>query len=91
MRHSIRTLAVVLTVAAASALAPASFAKGPGDIPLYNLTYYSDASLTEAVGYHVGMCNGNNPAWYGPLQGQSSAYSVEEQVGVCRGGYAIYW
>ncbi|MBW8302379.1 MAG: hypothetical protein K0M78_00220, partial [Brevundimonas sp.] len=90
MFRSLRVLALTLAGAAALA-APAGASVGPGDIPLYDVHYYSDATYTQMVGWQTGFCNWNNPAMLGPVQGVETAYDQQVQVGICRDGAAIYW
>lgn len=84
---------MALTAAVTVAIAPLGLGSASAavlDIPLYSYTYYSDATYTTVVGHAWGVCY-DGYAGIGPLQGQASAYQIEEQVGVCRNGMAIYW
>lgn len=73
--------AAVLAAALASTGANARVAE-----LMYFKTYYSDASLTTAIGFRRDGCN-NGRVSAGPLVGSSSSYYVEEAVGSCPGGY----
>jgi uncharacterized membrane protein len=54
MTRSIKTIACVAAVISA-ALSTAALAT-PWSEPLYDYIYYSDATKTVQVGYHVGVC-----------------------------------
>lgn len=74
-------IAAVLTTAAVSG---AATAMPPGI--MYHLTFYSDATHTEQVGWYIDRCwNGNVVA--SPVHGTTSPYYTLEAVGECPGGY----
>ena len=53
--------------------------------PLYLYTYYSDASLTNQVGFIQEYCAGGQWVASFPIQGQRTAYFTKELIGGCPG------
>jgi hypothetical protein len=83
-----RIVATLLVAAVFSGPGPAYASHGD---PIYNIRYYSDATYTVEVGFDQGDCS-----WYGAgyssHSGQSTPYTVYEQIGYCaRDGYGVYW
>ena len=81
-----RTAFLVAAAIALSGVASAVIAQNYGE-PMYALTYYSDASLSNQVGFRMDGCN-NGRVSAGPLIGSSSPYFTQEYVGACRRGGA---
>ncbi|NBW08215.1 MAG: hypothetical protein EBR82_09330 [Caulobacteraceae bacterium] len=101
MKKSLR-LAVLaagsIAIAGIGAAATAAFAAPPppGDVALYDVVYYSDASKTVEVGRNYGVCYGgwNTPIWAGSSQyttGEQTAYYSNEHVGWCTADGTVYF
>ena len=75
-------LAAVLGLMTLGAFLPSSNSTANARIIMYEkeITYYSDASMTNIVGYGHIYCNGR-----GTLDGTSSPYHTEEILNVCCG------
>lgn len=57
---------------------------------LYHMVYYTDASHSSQVGVRYGSCTYTEVV-LGPLQGQETAYEVQEFVGLCIDGAPFYY
>ena len=68
------SLALILT-----AVLMAAGRVSSSDAYSYEITYYSDATYTQAVGSRFVDCNGHS----GPLEGSSSPYQQSEIIDVC--------
>lgn len=85
-------------VAAASlaATAPSAQTFPGGQVRLYDTVYYSDATKTVEVGRNYGVCYGGwgQPIWAGGSEytdGQTTAYSSNQQVGWCTADGPVYF
>jgi len=54
--------------------------------PMYQWFYYSDATMTQTVGWSQDICVGSN-VMQGPLSGRPSPYLELVLVGTCTGGF----
>jgi len=79
-----RTAFIVAVALGLSGAASAVIAQNYG-APMYAITYYSDASLSNQVGFRMDGCN-NGRVSAGPLIGSTSPYFTQEYVGACRRG-----
>lgn len=85
-----------VALAAISATAPAAQPIPIGQVPLYDIVYYSDASMTVEVGRNVGRCYGGwgHPIWAGSSEftsGQQTSFHSQEHVGWCTADGTIYF
>ncbi|HST35387.1 MAG TPA: hypothetical protein VLK25_01990 [Allosphingosinicella sp.] len=76
---------IIASVLAAGIAANPGPALALADGPVYNIHYYSDASLTTEVGIDYGTCFYFGPGW-DRHEGQSTQYTWYEQVGNCING-----
>jgi hypothetical protein len=81
IRKTILAAAAVATLGAASIAA--ALALGPSTY--YEFTYYSDASLTEEVGYASEYCNGSQ-ILMGQAVGTVTPHYTQFPIGNCPGG-----
>jgi hypothetical protein len=81
--HKFRMFAASVT--AGLGLACAGLSPIAASQPLYLYTYYSDASLTQAVGSIQEYCVGGQWVASFPIQGQRTPYFTQELIGGCPG------
>lgn len=79
-----RAAFLAATVVAVSGMTSSVIAQNYGE-PMYAKTYYSDATLSNQVGFKMDGCN-NGRVSAGPLIGTSTPYFTEEYIGARRRG-----
>jgi hypothetical protein len=87
MNNRTRILSSIAVAAVLLSAGPASAQEQQGT-PVYNSTYYSDATQQTAVGYMKWSgCYGDNPQF--ELEGSYSQYESSYFIGYCQGGQMV--
>ncbi len=85
MWKSTRSLTVVGLACASFAVATDVGARQPESELYYAYTFYSDASMTSAVGYYREYCLNNLYVITPQVTGETSPYYSREAIGRCPG------
>lgn len=81
-----RKLGALLVAMSACAMPGPALASVPGEGPIYDTLYSSDATGLVRVGHHYGDCDYSGPLYRVYLEGATSEYFQDVQVGYCRDG-----
>lgn len=89
MQNRTRILSSIAVAAVLASSGPASAQWGQQGTPVYNSTYYSDATHQTAVGYmRWSGCDGfDNPQY--EFEGSYSQYEESYFIGYCQGGQMV--